>query len=156
MPIDPEGFRDAARMFATGLTVVTVNLDGDLHGMTASSFASISLDPPLVMVSLDKGSRTREMVSASGTFAVNILGEEQEAIAKSFSVSGRKDFSTIPHTIDISGAPLFDDALARLTCRTYATHDGGDHDILLAEVLDASVSPGRPLLYFDRSYRRML
>lgn len=155
MAIDPDAYRDAVRFFASGVTVVTVDLDGAKHGMTASSFASISLDPPLIMVSLDRDSTTRAMVLAAQRFAVNILSDRQEAIAKSFSMSGRKDFTSIEHRLDDAGAPLLDGALATMSCEVREVYEAGDHDILIGTVLYTETTPGRPLIYFDRSYRRM-
>lgn len=154
MPVTPDEFRDAARFFASGVTIVTVDREGRPHGLTATSFASVSLDPPLVFVALDKRSRTRAMVGATKRFAVNILHEDQEAVAKAFAVSGDKDFTDVPHHLDEAGVPLLDEAIATMSCRVIAETDGGDHDVLIGEVLATTTRLGRPLLYHDRSYRR--
>lgn len=153
--VGPDEFRDAARLFASGVTVVTVSFNGEIHGMTAISFAAISLDPPLILISLEKTSHTRELVLASGHFVVNVLREDQEAIAKRFSMAGKKDFSPIPHRSGADGSPVFTEASAVFSCRTIAVHDGGDHDIFLAEVEATEVRDGKPLIYFDRDYRRL-
>lgn len=153
--VDGDTFKSALRMFASGVSVVTVSLDGHVHGMTASSFAPVSLDPPLVLVSLDKTSRTRAMLIDAKRFVVNILRDDQEAIAKSFSVSGRKDFSTIPHENDDSGAAMFDEAIASLSCRTTDVVDAGDHDVFIGEVMGARYTDAKPLIYFDRGYRHL-
>ena len=153
MAVQPQEYRDAVRHFASGVTIITVGSDQELHGMTASSFASVSLDPPLILVSLDKGSRTNEMIQAGGSFAVNILARHQEDVARAFARSGDKTFDELPHTLGPLGAPLLEGALAWLECRTTQVADGGDHDILVAEVLATGGTEGLPLVYYDRSYR---
>ncbi len=155
MAVGPDAFRDAARLFASGVTVVTVAFDGEIHGMTAISFAAISLDPPLILISLEKTSHTRELTLSSERFVVNVLREDQEEVAKRFSLAGKKDFGPVPHRSGPEGAPVFDDATAVFSCRTIAVHDGGDHDIFLAEVEATEVRGGKPLIYFDRGYRNL-
>jgi flavin reductase (DIM6/NTAB) family NADH-FMN oxidoreductase RutF len=155
MTVGPDDLRKTARLYAGGVTVVTVSSADGAHGMTASSFAVISLEPPLVLVSLEKTSRTRSLILGTGVFAVNILRDTQEPVAKSFSVSGRKDFETIPHSLDASGAPLLDAALAHLSCTTTQVIEAGDHDLFIAEVTATTTSPGEPLLYFNQGYRRV-
>ena len=154
--IEPSNdLRTAASRFASGVTVVTTARDGDLHGMTASSFASVSLEPPLVLISLDKSSRTRGIVLEVGTFAINILSSEQETVARAFAVRGDKTFESVPYHLDESGAPFLDEALASLSCLTVEVVAGGDHDVFIAEVIRVEARPGEPLLYFDRAYRRL-
>ena len=121
--------------------------------MTASSFTTVSLDPPLVLVSLQRDSTTRKMVGEAEAFAVNILSREQEAIARSFSTSGPKSFEGIPHRVGPSGAPFLEGALASLACCTREVVEAGDHDLFIAEVASADFRDGEPLLYFDRDYR---
>ncbi|MGI8407959.1 MAG: flavin reductase family protein [Actinomycetota bacterium] len=151
----PDDLRTAASRFASGVTVVTTARDGELHGMTASSFASVSLEPPLVLISLDKSSRTRGIVLEVGTFAINILSGEQEEVARAFAVRGDKTFESVPHHLDKSGAPFLNGALASLSCSTVEVVAGGDHDVFIAEVIAVEARPGEPLLYFDRDYRRL-
>lgn len=150
-----EDLRAAASRFASGVTVVTTGRGGELHGMTASSFASVSLDPPLVLISLDKSSRTRGIVLEVGTFAINILSAEQEPVARAFALRGNKTFEAVPHHLDASGAPFLDEALASLSCRTLEVVAGGDHEVFIAEVIAVQTRAGDPLLYFDRNYRRL-
>jgi flavin reductase (DIM6/NTAB) family NADH-FMN oxidoreductase RutF len=121
--------------------------------MTASSFASVSLVPPRVLVCLDKSSRTRALLS--GTFAINILSAEQEDIARAFSHAGEKPFASMPHEIGASGAPLIHGALAWIECTTSSIVDGGDHDIIIGDVTACRSGEGHPLLYFARSYRTL-
>jgi flavin reductase (DIM6/NTAB) family NADH-FMN oxidoreductase RutF len=155
MTVAADELRRTARLYAGGVTVVTVVAPDGAHGMTASSFAVVSLDPPLILVSLEKTSRTRSLILERGRFAVNVLRETQESIAKSFSVSGMKEFETIPHRLDADGAPLLTEALAHLSCKTTEVIEAGDHDLFIAEVIATQASEGSPLLYFDRGYRRL-
>ena len=155
MGVGPDEYKDTLRKFATGVTLVTVASGGQFHGMTASSFASLSLDPPLILVCLEKGSRTRAMVVASKSFAINILDATQEGIAKAFSTSGPKSFQDIAHRPGRNGSPLLEDAIAWIQCDVRNTVDGGDHDIVIGEVVECSNAEGPPLLYFDRHYRSL-
>lgn len=151
--IDPDAFRDALSRFASGVTVVTVANEGKLHGMTASSFASVSLDPPRVVVCLDKSSRTRALLA--DTFAVNILSADQEDAARAFAGSGEKPFGKMSHELGISGAPLLHGCIAWVECETSSIVDGGDHDMIIGNVIGCRVEQGQPLLYFDRAYRSL-
>jgi flavin reductase (DIM6/NTAB) family NADH-FMN oxidoreductase RutF len=151
--LDPEEFTAALSRFASGVTVVTVAAEGTLHGMTASSFASVSLDPPRILVCLDKSSRTRALLS--DTFAVNVLSAEQESISRAFAHAGDKPFATMPHEIGSSGAPLIHGALAWIECATSSIVDGGDHDIIVGDVVGCTSFEGQPLLYFARGYRTL-
>lgn len=151
MTVSPEDFRTALSRFASGVTVVTVGSEGMLHGMTASSFASVSLDPPRILVCLDKSSRTRSLLSDS--FAVNILSADQEDISRSFAHAGDKPFGSLSHELGGRGAPLIHGALAWIECTTSSIVDGGDHDIVIGDVVGCSSVDGAPLVYFEREYR---
>lgn len=153
MNLDPEEFKGALSYFASGVTVVTVSSEGTLHGMTASSFASVSLDPPRVLVCLDKSSRTRALLS--DTFAVNILSADQESISRAFANTGEKPFDFLDHELGSSGAPLIRGALAWIECATSSIVDGGDHDIIVGDVTGCTSAHGQPLVYFGRSYRTL-
>ena len=155
MPVDPVAFRRALRRFATGVTVLTVDHDGELHGMTASSFASVSLDPPLVLVCLDKASRTRALILEKGTFAVNVLADDQEQVSRSFSRRGTKPFDELEHRPGHFGDPLLGGAIAWLECRLDQMVEAGDHDIFVGEVLGSEDNDGAPLLYYDQTYRSL-
>ncbi len=153
MTVDPDEYRDAVRKFATGVTVVTVASEGQMHGMTASSFASVSLVPPRILVCLDKTSQTRSFLERETRFAVNILAVEQEDIARSFALAGEKPWQNHPHRVGETGPPLLEGAIGWLECETVAIFDGGDHDVLLGEVQACGSREGAPLVYFDRAYR---
>lgn len=152
-------FRAAMARFATGVTVVTTISEGQPYGLTVSAFCSVSLDPPLVLVSLDQASRTCAMIRASGTFAVNVLAARQEPLAVRFA---RKDprgktFIDIPHHVSTLHAPLFDEALARIECRVEAIYPGGDHLLLLGHVTTVerqdAIPASEPLLYYNTAFR---
>ncbi|MBW3594995.1 MAG: flavin reductase family protein [Actinobacteria bacterium] len=155
MAVDADSFRRALRRFASGVTVVTVGLDGELHGMTASSFASVSLEPPLILVCLDKASRTRALILEKGSFAVNILADDQEDVSRSFSRRGVKPFDQLSHRPGTGGDPLLAGAIAWIECRLDQMVEAGDHDIFVGEVLSCNDHAGTPLLYYDQSYRSL-
>jgi flavin reductase (DIM6/NTAB) family NADH-FMN oxidoreductase RutF len=155
MAVSPDAFRSALRKFASGVTIVTVAAGDELHGMTASSFASVSLSPPLVLVSLDKTSRTLALVAETGRFAVNVLRSDQQVVSHAFSQPGVKPFATIPYRTGANGAPVFDDAIAVLECSTYRVLEAGDHEVVLGEVTAAAVPGGDPLVYYDGTYRSL-
>ncbi len=155
MPVGPEQYRHALRRFASGITIVTV-ADGDrFHGMTATSFAAVSLSPPLILVSLEKNSQTRALVLQEQVFGVNVLAREQEEVARGFSKAGHKPFETTPHHVGTTGVALLDDSLATLECRIYQTLDAGDHDIVVGEVIECDARHGTPLVYFNRAYHHV-
>lgn len=153
--VSPDDFRRALRKFASGVTIVTVSVDGELHGATASSFASVSLDPPLILVCLDKTSHTRELLLRKGAFAVNVLGADQADVARAFSVRGLKPFDKLPHHVGSLGAPLFDDSIAWIECKTDRVVDAGDHDIVIGEVTACDATNRMPLLYYEGDYRSL-
>ena len=156
MAVDPQQFRQAMAEFAAGVTVVTVAVDGESHGMTATAFSSLSLQPPLVLVCIDKKARSHELIQRAGKFAINILSSDQEEVSNRFA--GRlgpeaRHFNDLPHKPGaFSGAPLLDDAIAWVDCRLANTFDGGDHTIFVGEVLDAATREARPLVYYKGKY----
>ncbi len=155
MTVDASDFRQALSRFATGITVVTVATETELHGMTASSFASVSIEPPQVLVALDKRSRTRALVTQTGSFAINVLAAHQEDVSRAFASTGPKPFDRLVHQRGENGAPLLDGALAYLECTTSQVIDGGDHDVLIGLVTRCTTNDGAPLIYFDRAYRSL-
>lgn len=155
MAVSPDAFRSALRKFASGVTIVTVAAGAELHGMTASSFASVSLSPPLILVCLDKSSRTRSLVAQTGSFAVNVLRSDQQEASRAFALPGTKPFATIAHRLGDNGAPVLEDAIAVLECSTYRVFEAGDHEVVLGEVTAAAAGGGDPLLYYDGAYRSL-
>ncbi len=151
-------FRTVMSRFATGVTVVTCVQDGFDHAMTANAFASVSLDPALVLVCVESDSRFHEAVLHAGAWNVSVLDESQRGRASWFATRGRPligQFDTTPTRRSVeTGALLLDDCLVTLECITDAVHRAGDHDILVGRVvgMDLARPDGRPLLYFASSY----
>jgi len=157
MSFDPRSFRQALGCFATGITVVTsVGLDGEYLGFTANSFNSVSLDPPLVLFSLDRGAYSLKAFEAAGVFAINILREDQEAVSIAFARALSSKWDGVRTEIWQTGSPILVDALASFDCETTSMHDGGDHVIFVGRVLRLRAGvDGRPLLYFRGAYRQI-
>ncbi len=158
--ISVEEFREALAHFASGVTIVTAATPDGPHGVTVNAFASLSLDPPLVLVCIERSRYSHAVLEAAGAFAINVLAAGQEALSRFFSSTGRPEgpfaFHGIPHRPGRLGAPLLDGCLAYLECRVTARYPGGDHTIFVAEVVAADVVPGRrPLLYYNRGYHAL-
>lgn len=156
-PIDDRAFRGALGRFASGVTVVSTVLDGIDHLMTASAFTSVSLDPPQVLVCSHRASRFHEAVLQSRTWGVSILAEEGRAASAWFADRGRPlvgQLDGIAHRRGDTGVALLDDSLAWLECTTHAVHDGGDHSIIVGDVVAAAVreDADAPLLYYRSHY----
>lgn len=156
MPIDKNELRRVMGHFATGVTVITtVNKDGQMLGLTANAFSSVSLDPPLCLISVDKKAESYGSFEESRVFTVNILASDQEALSRKFAVSGGNKFEGVAYRIGANGAPILDGALAYIECKLYAAYDGGDHTIYLGEVQQAEITEGKPLLFFRGGYREI-
>ncbi|MEU5882469.1 flavin reductase [Spirillospora sp. NPDC047279] len=157
MAVDAETFRAALSQWPTGVGVVTTVADGARHGMTASSFSSVSLDPPLVLVCLAEHVYTHRLVAASGVFAISFLGKDQAPIGDRFAgrVPGDR-FAGQAWEARVSGAPVLTDAVGWLDCRVVHAYPGGDHTIFVGEVL-AAATPRRtaPLLFHSRSWGQL-
>jgi flavin reductase len=151
--IDATVFRRVLGLFATGITVITVQHDGGSHGMTANTFTSVSLDPPLVLFCVAKTARMASFVAESAGFAVNILAASQQEASRHFAGS-MKDASPSPVRLH-SGpvAPLLGGSLASLSCTTEALYEGGDHLIVLGRVISLHEGPSAsPLVFFRSRY----
>lgn len=162
--VDAATFRRTVGHFASGVTVVTTvagppGRHAD-HAMTASAFTSVSLDPVLVLVCVDKEARFHDAVLESGTWAVSVLSQDHRRAAEWFAMKGRPLIGQLdqhPHHRGVTGAALLDDAVAWLECRTQAVHDGGDHDIVVGLVVSAVEGnrDGVPLVYHRGRYGRL-
>ena len=149
-------FRQLAGSFASGVTAVTTGRPGNYHGMTASSFASLSLSPPLVLVCLDLNSSTLPVIEETQGFAINILARNQEDISRMLAGPGKHDLGGIPIQTGRLEVPLIDGSLAQFECRLVQRYVEGDHVILVGAVEAGRVSEGgEPLLYFRGSYGRL-
>ena len=156
MTVDKDLFRQVAGSFASGVTVVTTGLDGNYHGMTASSFSSLSLDPPLILVCFDLTAATLAAVDATGAFVINILGSQQEQLSRQFASRGAHSLDDVDFELGELGIPVLQDTIAHFECRVARQHIEGDHVILVGEVIAGAVDRGDdPLLYFRGSYRRL-
>lgn len=153
--MDPTQFREALSCFATGVTVITaVGPRGDPIGITADSFNSVSLDPPLILFSLSRRAYSLKAFLSSGTFAVNILRERQEDLSARFARTLTDKWSGVAYDLWDTGCPILHDALAKFECRTRHTYDGGDHIIFVGEVVRFEYDPnGQALVYYRGHYR---
>lgn len=139
--------------FATGVTVLTVNgADGRPLGMTASSLASVSLEPPLVSVCVDHAAELHDAILAAPVFVVNILESRQEALSRRFADRHEDRFDGVGYHRSPEGLVLLDGALAHLECDRFASYPGGDHTIIIGRVIGGSTGEGRPLLYYRGGY----
>jgi flavin reductase (DIM6/NTAB) family NADH-FMN oxidoreductase RutF len=156
-PIDAATFRRALGRFPSGVTVVTVRDDaGRDFGMTVSAFASLSLAPPLVLVCIGDDATIGGNVAAAGHFAVSVLAENQTALAELFADTGADRFAGTAIVRGTTGLALIEGAVSHLECAIVARHRGGDHTIVVGEVLAATaVEDGRPLIYQLGDYRRL-
>ncbi len=147
--VTPGDFRAALSRWASGVTVVTA---AGPVGMTVSAFSSLSLDPPLILVSLAKSAATHDAVLTADGFAVHILEDDQADISRRFA-SPVDRFDGLSWDEGPHGAPLLHGGVARLACAKHATADGGDHTILIGRVVQVDVHAGEPLLYYRGDYR---
>lgn len=145
---DTRAFREALGTFATGVTIVTCKSEVGPLGMTANSFASVSLDPPLVLWSPARASKRFPAFEAAEHFAIHILGEDQHDFCTTFASDGG-DFSQLTWQESATGVPLIDGCAARFECQQYAVHDGGDHAIIVGQVISASIIKGQGTLIFS-------
>jgi flavin reductase (DIM6/NTAB) family NADH-FMN oxidoreductase RutF len=156
MPLDPDTFRSVLGRFPSGVTVVTLcDEAGRDHGMTVSAFCSLSLAPPLVLISVDHAAAMHPLLTVGREIAINILAAGQEALSRRFAGPDPNRFDGIGYTRGITGAALLDDVQASLECRVVAMHEGGDHTIVVAEVETATARPERPLLYYRGGYAQL-
>jgi flavin reductase (DIM6/NTAB) family NADH-FMN oxidoreductase RutF len=153
-------FREAMGSFATGVTVITVDYEGEVHGMTANAFTSVSLDPLLILVCVDHRARTHAHLHARKRFGVNVLAENQRVVSEYYarpspthSYAEQEAGARFDRTKH--GTPVLHGALAYLECRLHSAQDAGDHTIFIAEVEDVVVREGEPLLYFRAEYRKI-
>ena len=157
MPVEADLLRQAMRFWVTGVTVVTASHRGIQHGMTVSSFTSLSLTPPQVLVSLAQNTRTHDLVTRSRSFGISILSTEQRDISDRFAgrVADELDRMAGLETFTMTtGAPMIAGGLAHLDCHVVTTLGSGTHTIFIGEVLEArNAGAGEPLVYFNRDYK---
>ncbi|MEA2497269.1 MAG: 4-nitrophenol 2-monooxygenase / 4-nitrocatechol 4-monooxygenase, reductase component [Thermoleophilaceae bacterium] len=153
--LNTEEFREVISHFASGVTVITVLHEGERFGTTASAVTSLSLEPPMLLICMNKQSATGKAVAAAGHFAVNILGATQVELAKHFAKKGGDKFAGIDFSDGRRGDPLFNDVLATLECEVAEQTAVATHYVFMAEVVGGSASAGTPLAYFKGQFGRL-
>lgn len=156
MSIGTEEFRSALGRFASGITVVTTkDASGRFFGITVSAFCSVSLEPPLVLVCIEKTTGSHHALTETGAFVVNILREDQSDLSDRFAAFLPDKFDSVRFRIGLGGLPVLENVLANLECRLVNSYDGGDHTIFVGEVAHATMSDGNPLLHWQANYRKI-
>jgi flavin reductase (DIM6/NTAB) family NADH-FMN oxidoreductase RutF len=158
MTVDSTSFRAVMGRFATGVSIVTTREGSQLYGITVNAFCSVSLNPPLVLISIDRTSYVHKVLRESGSFAVNFLREDQAELSECFATHSEarfERFCDVSSHVEATGAPVLDDALAFVDCRVVNVFPGGDHDIFIGHVQALGGSEHRPLLYYRSSYSRL-
>ena len=156
MAIDPRELRNVMGHFATGVTVITTkDTAGKPFGLTANALSSLSLNPPLLLVCVDKTVDCYACFDQSKVFAVNFLSEEQEDLSRRFATKGIEKFEGVPYHVGELGVPLLEGALGYLECKVTAGYEGGDHTIYIGEIQSATALGERPLLFFKGKYHRL-
>lgn len=153
-------FRDVMGRFATGVSVMTTVHEGRIHGMTASAVASVSLDPLMALVCVERDTNMRGLVGSSRVFALSFLHEDDEGVAVHFAdpyrPSGDEQFAAIDHRAAVTGAPILEAAIGYVDCEVFAAHPAGDHEIIVGEVVGLGLGdPPDPLLFFRGAYRSL-
>lgn len=152
--MDDRKFRSAMGKFATGVTVITTEIDGEPHGMTANAFMSVSLDPKLVVISIGEKAQMLEKIKISKRFAVNILSAPQQEVSMIFAgqIKEKREISFER----LAGLPVINGAVAQLACEVVNEHVEGDHTLFIGRVLDIQLQDIEPLLFFNGQYRSLL
>ncbi|MGA8576640.1 MAG: flavin reductase family protein [Candidatus Cybelea sp.] len=146
-------FRHAMRRVPTGVTVVTTLKEGEPRGITVNAFASVSVDPPSLLICINREARSYLFISSSRIFCVNVLAGDQRPLAEHFSGKVRdRQFAEIAYTVDTSGAPVLNGAIAHFDCELAEEYHIGSHSILIGRVLSCSARPGSPLGYFNGGF----
>jgi len=158
MPVSADEFRGALRRWASGVSIVTTRHESGIRGITVSSFCSLSLDPPLILICIARGARSHDSIARQKAFAVNILGAGQRGLSdRAAGRSGEEGtrLDGMGYRAVVTGAPVLEDVLAWLDCTLVDRHPAGDHTIYIGRVEAAGAGSGGPLLYFRGAYRRL-
>lgn len=155
MPVSSEAFKAAMRRFATGVAIVTTTAtDGRIHGFTANAFASVTAEPPTVLICVNRSATAHPLISSAGRFCVNILASDQQSLAERFAGGEpRQRFEGVDYRVGPSGSPILADTLAYVDCTLGEELTSGTHTIFLGNVIEAGEHAGSPLGYYDRTYR---
>jgi flavin reductase (DIM6/NTAB) family NADH-FMN oxidoreductase RutF len=156
MPVSKDEFRSAMSRFASGVTVVTAKTESNQPtGLTVSSFASLSLEPPLVLVCIDKRASIHDLLVEGRHFGVNVLSADQEILSRRFAARDTDRFSGTGYVDGVTGVPLLNDVIMAIECRIVHTYPGGDHTIVIGEVEHVTFGDGKPLAYFRGGYAQL-
>lgn len=155
MAIDTREFRRAMGLFATGVTVITAQIGDEVHGMTANAVTSVSLDPLLVLVCIDRRARMAGYIVEAGQFGINVLNAEQEHLSRHFA--GRPNPALHIEFEQLDDVPILPESLTNLACEVERVIDGGDHIVVFGRVIGMQtvLEPGEPLLYYAGGYQRL-
>ncbi|MFJ5713222.1 flavin reductase family protein [Neobacillus sp. NPDC093127] len=151
--MDDRQFRDAMGKFATGVTVVATEVDGDVHGMTANAFMSVSLNPKLVVVSIAEKAQMLKKIKQSGKFSVNILAADQQKLSMVFAGQVKNQQEVVFE--HLNGVPVLPNSLAQISCEVSGAHVEGDHTLIIGKVTDIRIEDSEPLIYYSGKYRRL-
>jgi flavin reductase (DIM6/NTAB) family NADH-FMN oxidoreductase RutF len=156
MSIGTDEFRAALGRFASGITVVTTkDANGRFFGITVSAFCSVSLEPRLILVCIDKNTGSHHALEETHAFVVNILRDDQGHLSDRFAAFLPDKFDAVKFRLGLNGLPILEDVLANLECRLVNSYDGGDHTIFVGEVAEATINDGKPLLHWRGDYREI-
>ena len=157
MAVTPHEFRAALSRFPSGVTVVTsVDQTGVRHGITVTAFSSVSLEPPLILVCIEKTTGSHAAIFETGKFVVNILAAGQDGLSRRFSLPSADKFDGVKVRPGVGGVPVLDDALVVLECGLRNAFDGGDHTVFVGDAETVSIRDGSPLVYFHGSYHDLI
>ena len=151
--MDDRLFRTAMGKFATGVTVIATEVDGDIHGMTANAFMSVSLQPKLVVISISEKANMLYFIKESGKFSVNILSAEQQELSQLFAGQLKEQRKVAFENLD--GVPVIEGAVAQISCEVTNTHVEGDHTLFIGKVTAIEVTDEDPLIFFNGRYRSL-
>lgn len=151
--MDNRLFRDAMGKFATGITIVTTEYNGDVMGMTVNAFMSVSLDPKLIAISIDEKARLYDKLQETKKFGISILTEDQKDLSMIFAK--QKDSDRDISYLRQDNIPVLEDSIATLSCHVKETADAGDHKIFIAEVTDVKMNGGDPVLFYSGQYHTL-
>lgn len=152
--MDDRLFRTAMGKFATGVTVIATDVEGDVHGMTANAFMSVSLSPKLVVISIGEKARILEKIKQSQTFSVNILAADQQELSMIFAGQIKEPREVNFDRLD--GKPVLSGAVAQIACEVFAEHVEGDHTLFIGRVTDIKLEDAEPLLFYSGRYRKLV
>ncbi|MFK9095007.1 flavin reductase family protein [Bacillus salipaludis] len=151
--MDDRQFRTAMGKFATGVTVIATDVEGDVHGMTANAFMSVSLSPKLVVISIGENARILEKIKQSNSFSVNILAADQQELSMIFAGQIKEHREVVFDRLD--GKPVLAGAVAQIACEVSAEHVEGDHTLFIGKVTDIHLEDAEPLIFYSGRYRAL-